>query len=99
MKHIDEFRSVSITASLARKLQETVVRPLRIMEVCGSHTMSIFRNGIRDIIPSQLSLFSGPGCPVCVTPQGYIDEAARLSQYKDVIIATFGDMLDSLLTI
>ena len=93
MKHIDEFRSVSLTKSLVQKLKDTVEHPVKIMEVCGTHTMSIFHNGIRDMIPEKISLVSGPGCPVCVTPQGYIDEAARLAQRKDVIIGTFGDML------
>ena len=59
----------------------------------GNHTMAIFRYGIRDILPSNINLISGPGCPVCVTPQSYIDTALTLSQKKDVIIATFGDMM------
>ena len=93
MKHIDEFRRVSLTKPIVQKLRDAAMRPMKIMEVCGTHTMSIFHNGIREMIPAEISLVSGPGCPVCVTPQGYIDEAARLAQQKDVIIGTFGDML------
>jgi hydrogenase expression/formation protein HypD len=63
------------------------------MEVCGTHTVSIFRYGIRGILPEQIRLISGPGCPVCVTPNGDIDLAIALSQQKDVMIVTFGDMM------
>jgi len=66
---------------------------VRIMEVCGSHTMAIARFGIREILPSCIDLVSGPGCPVCVTPPGYIDTAIELAG-RDVTIATFGDMLN-----
>lgn len=55
--------------------------------------MSIFHHGIRDLLPANLQLLSGPGCPVCVTPQGYIDNAIQLAQTKDVILTSFGDML------
>lgn len=68
-------------------------RPLRIMEVCGTHTHEIFRLGIRRILPSGLKLISGPGCPVCVTPCGYIDEAVSLALEKNAVICTFGDLI------
>ena len=68
-------------------------RPLRIMEVCGTHTHEIFRLGIRRILPPGLKLISGPGCPVCVTPDGYMDAAIAYAGMEDVIVATFGDML------
>ena len=67
-------------------------RPLRIMEVCGTHTHEIFRLGIRSMLPPQVELISGPGCPVCVTPVGFIDEAVWLAEH-DVTIATFGDLV------
>ena len=67
--------------------------PLRIMEVCGTHTHEIFRLGIRKLLPSQVELISGPGCPVCVTPVGFIDEAIWLALEQDVTIATFGDLV------
>jgi hydrogenase expression/formation protein HypD len=93
MKQTDEFRSADLVSALTTKLQQTVTRPIKIMEVCGSHTMSIFHHGIRDLLPVNMQLLSGPGCPVCVTPQGYIDTAIRLAQSKEVILASFGDML------
>ena len=68
-------------------------RPLRIMEVCGTHTHEIFRLGIRKILPPNIVLISGPGCPVCVTPAGYIDEALFLSLEKKACICTFGDLI------
>ena len=68
-------------------------RQINIMEVCGTHTVSIFRNGIRTTLPRQLKLLSGPGCPVCVTDQGYIDVMLDLADRDDCIIATYGDMI------
>jgi len=68
-------------------------RQINIMEVCGTHTVSIFRNGIRSILPPNLKLLSGPGCPVCVTDQGYIDIVLELAERDDCIIATYGDMI------
>lgn len=66
---------------------------IRIMEVCGTHTHEIFRLGIRKILPPQIELISGPGCPVCVTPVGYIDEAVMLALEKNAVICTFGDLI------
>ena len=60
-------------------IEEYSGRPLRIMEVCGTHTHEIFRHGIRKILPPAITLVSGPGCPVCVTPPGYIDSAVNLA--------------------
>ena len=68
-------------------------RKLRFMEVCGTHTVSIFRAGIRQLLPDSVELVSGPGCPVCVTPESYIDLAVEYAKRPEVIIATFGDML------
>jgi len=68
-------------------------RQINIMEVCGTHTVAIFRNGIRDLLPDNLKLLSGPGCPVCVTDQSYIDTTIELAQRNDCIIATYGDMV------
>jgi len=65
---------------------------VRIMEVCGTHTMEIFRTGIKDLLPENIELISGPGCPVCVTPQSYIDYAIEIAK-KGATILTFGDML------
>lgn len=68
-------------------------RHLRFMEVCGTHTVSIFRAGIRQMLPDTVELVSGPGCPVCVTPDEYMDKAIAYARREDVIITTFGDML------
>jgi len=72
---------------------KTLGRQINIMEVCGTHTVAIFRNGIRSILPKQLKLLSGPGCPVCVTDQSYIDIVLQIADRNDCIIATYGDMI------
>ena len=66
---------------------------IKIMEVCGTHTQSIAKHGIASLLPPQVKLLSGPGCPVCVTPASYIDDAIKLLGHKDIIIATFGDVM------
>jgi len=68
-------------------------RRITIMEVCGTHTVSIFRSGIRSILPERVKLLSGPGCPVCVTDQGYVDAVMQLADRDDCLIATYGDMI------
>jgi len=72
---------------------DTLGRQINIMEVCGTHTVSIFRNGIKSMLPRKLKVLSGPGCPVCVTDQGYIDIVLQLADCDDVLIATYGDMI------
>ena len=72
---------------------KTLPAQVNIMEVCGTHTVSIFRNGIRSILPQQINLLTGPGCPVCVTSQGYIDIVLKLASRDDCLIATYGDMI------
>jgi len=71
----------------------TIGRKINVMEVCGTHTVAIFRNGIRSILPENLRLLSGPGCPVCVTDQSYIDTVLLLADRNDCLIATYGDMI------
>lgn len=68
-------------------------RPIQIMEVCGTHTVSLFRHGIRSMLPASVKMLSGPGCPVCVTDQGMIDVVIELAQRDDCLIATYGDMI------
>ena len=78
----------------AREIIQSYDGPkLRIMEVCGTHTHEIFRMGIRQLLPENIDLISGPGCPVCVTPVGYIDEAIYLALEKNCVICTFGDLI------
>jgi len=72
---------------------KVIGRQVNIMEVCGTHTVSIFRNGIKSILPKGLKLLSGPGCPVCVTDQSYIDTVLQLADRNDCLIATYGDMV------
>jgi len=75
------------------KACKSLGRQINIMEVCGTHTVSIFRNGIRSTLPKGLKLLSGPGCPVCVTDQSYIDTVLDLAGREDCLIATYGDMI------
>ena len=75
------------------KLAEKIDRPINLMEVCGTHTVAIFRHGIRSVIPDKIRLLSGPGCPVCVTSMADVEKAIALSQREEVILTTFGDMM------
>lgn len=99
MKYIEGFREPRAAAAICRKIAALASssalksRTVSIMEVCGSHTMAIARYGIRSVLPANINLISGPGCPVCVTPTGYIDTAIELSK-QGATIATFGDMLN-----
>jgi len=98
MKYIDGFRNPAVAKgiratvdSLASGLQSRA-RPINIMEVCGSHTMAIARYGIRDVLPGNVNLISGPGCPVCVTPTSYVDVAIALAE-RGIMVVSFGDMI------
>jgi hydrogenase expression/formation protein HypD len=93
VKCADEFRSREITVPLVEEIARCLVRPVRIMEVCGTHTMSIFRHGIRSLLPDGITLLSGPGCPVCVTPASHIDAFLKAADLPQVTIATFGDLI------
>jgi len=93
MKYVDEFRNRRLIAKEASLIEAVVDRRWRFMEVCGTHTMSIFKFGLRQILPDDIELLSGPGCPVCVTPNSYLDKAIAIAGEKNVIVTTFGDML------
>ncbi|MFH1655248.1 MAG: hydrogenase formation protein HypD [Candidatus Omnitrophota bacterium] len=95
MKYIDEYRNKSIIKNLSNKIHKITPRDKRIafMEVCGTHTQSFFKFGIGSLLPENIEILSGPGCPVCVSSQGYMDKAIEYSRLKDTIIATFGDMM------
>jgi hydrogenase expression/formation protein HypD len=81
---------------LSEKIRETarkVKRNVTLMEVCGTHTVAIFKSGIKSILPDNIKLISGPGCPVCVTPNNYLDRAIAICRSDDTILCTFGDMM------
>ena len=93
MKHQDEFRNGRLARQLSARLRRISTRPIRLMEICGTHTVSIFRHGLRTILPNNVTLVSGPGCPVCVTATEEIDRAILLSRLTGVRVATFGDLI------
>lgn len=96
MRFQDEYGDRDLVQALAVALTREAVRlnePLRLMEVCGTHTMAIARFGLKNLLPSQISLVSGPGCPVCVTPLGYLDHALALADDPGNLLTTFGDLL------
>ena len=83
----------SAVRKIVEKMAELPLGKTRIMEVCGTHTMAIAKSGIRSMLPENICLLSGPGCPVCVTPAAVIDAVLELSMRQDIIIASYGDML------
>lgn len=94
LKYIDEFRDSSLVSRLVQEISNLgTEKQIKIMEVCGTHTMSIRRFGIHKLLPDNVKLISGPGCPVCVTPASYIDTAIKLAQEGNFVIVTFGDMV------
>jgi len=93
MRYIDEFRDPARAEALLRRIHAHATRPVRLMEFCGTHTHAIFRHGLRQLLPPQVTTLSGPGCPVCVTSAADLDRAIALARIPGVTIATFGDML------
>lgn len=93
MRYVDEYRNRDDLKLLSEKIFALSRTPVSLMEVCGGHTMSIHRFGIPSLLPDTITLISGPGCPVCVTPVPYVDRIIALSRMNDVIIATYGDFL------
>lgn len=91
--HAEAYRDPVIAKSLVRQIRGASKTPLRLMEVCGTHTVAIFRHGIRTLLPETIRLISGPGCPVCVTAQADIDAFVALAQRREVTLATFGDLM------
>jgi len=95
MRYISEFRDQGLADRIAHRIAriaKDVGRKIRLMEVCGTHAMAILRYGIKELIPPNIKLLSGPGCPVCVTPDEYIDKACAYAR-KGFLVATFGDMM------
>ncbi|MCJ7500213.1 hydrogenase formation protein HypD, partial [bacterium] len=103
MKHLDEYRDPKVAKSLVDRIHKSgslIAKnqdgPVKVMEICGSHTVAIFRAGIKALLPDNVVLVSGPGCPVCVTAMEDMDRMIALSDAtrdEDVIVATFGDMI------
>ncbi len=93
MKYLNEFRDGDIAQKLAAEIKQITTRKWAIMEVCGGQTHSIIRNGIDQLLPPEIELIHGPGCPVCVTPLEMIDKALAIAALPDVIFCSFGDML------
>lgn len=93
MKYVDEYRDAKQVHALADLIRRTVSRPWQLMEVCGGQTHAIARYRLEELLPPEITLLHGPGCPVCVTPERLIDHALRLALRPDVLFATFGDMM------
>jgi hydrogenase expression/formation protein HypD len=95
MKFVDEFRQPELIAKTAQEIRRLADpgRHYRIMEVCGGHTHAIYRFGLKDLLPPNIELIHGPGCPVCVLPMGRIDDGLAMAHQPDVIFTAFGDMM------
>ncbi|MEN8250565.1 MAG: hydrogenase formation protein HypD [Bacteroidota bacterium] len=93
MKYLSEFRNPEQVKTLLNKIEKTVTQPWHIMEICGGQTHGLVKNGILELLPKEITMVHGPGCPVCVTPLHLIDKAVYLSQQPDVILCSYGDML------
>lgn len=100
MKYADEFRDPDLARSLVAEVTRLAdalaagkPRPLQVMEVCGGHTHTIFRYGLKDLLPPSLEFVHGPGCPVCVLPMGRVDDCVAIAEHPQVIMTTFGDAM------
>ncbi|EHR49416.1 hydrogenase expression/formation protein HypD [Saccharomonospora marina XMU15] len=95
MRFVDEFRDADTAKALAAKIAGLCEpgREYKFMEVCGGHTHTIYKHGLEDYLPEQISLVHGPGCPVCVIPMGRVDDAIHIASQPDVIMTSFGDMM------
>ncbi|MFD5868849.1 hydrogenase formation protein HypD [Corynebacterium sp. NPDC060344] len=96
MKYVDEFRDPEAAKKLLRAIEANAAkleRSISLMEVCGGHTHTIYRYGLENLLPENIELVHGPGCPVCVIPMGRVDDALWLAAQDDVILTTFGDMM------
>src|SRR3990172_206548 len=93
MRYIDEYRSEQAAKKFAQKIRAITTRPWKLMEICGGQTHTIVKYGIEDLLPREITLIHGPGCPVCVTPLEMIDKAIAIASRPDVVFTSFGDML------
>ncbi len=94
MKYVDEYRDSDLARSISAEIARlSEGRSIKLMEVCGGHTHTIYKHGIEDVLPRNIDLVHGPGCPVCVLPMGRIDDAIAIAHTENVIFTTFGDMM------
>jgi len=93
MKFLTEYRDPELAKQVLDEIKKTVTKPWKIMEVCGGQTHSLVKNGILNVLPKEVTMVHGPGCPVCVTPLHLIDKAIYLAEEKNVILCSFGDMI------
>jgi len=93
MKYLDEYRDGEMTRRLLDEIARTVTRPWSLMEVCGGQTHSILKSGLDTLLPPEITLIHGPGCPVCVTPLELVDKAVHIASLPNVIFTSYGDML------
>ena len=93
MRYVEEYRDPMAAQQFADAIRSTVTRPWKLMEICGGQTHSIVKYGIDELLPKEVELVHGPGCPVCVTPLELIDKALQIAAQPDVIFCSFGDML------
>jgi hydrogenase expression/formation protein HypD len=93
MKYITEYRDATLVKGVIEEIRRTVTRPWTMMEICGGQTHAIVRHGIDQLLPPEIELVHGPGCPVCVTPLELIDKALSIASQPDVIFCSYGDML------
>lgn len=95
MRFVDEYRDPALARALSAEIHGLAAGrgTVRIMEVCGGHTHTIYRHGLEDLLPPEVELVHGPGCPVCVIPMGRVDDAIAIAEHEGVTLATFGDMM------
>src|SRR5947207_15672358 len=93
MKFIDEYRDAKAARQFAQAIAHLTTKPWTLMEICGGQTHAIVKFGIDELLPPQITLLHGPGCPVCVTPVELIDKATEIAMQPGVIFTSFGDML------
>ena len=95
MRFVDEFRDADVAQRIVEKIEGLLEpgRKYKFMEVCGGHTHTIYKHGVEDLLPPQIELVHGPGCPVCVIPMGRQDDAIAIARRPEVTFTTFGDMM------
>ncbi|MFA5310043.1 MAG: hydrogenase formation protein HypD [Dehalococcoidales bacterium] len=93
MKYVEEYRDAELGKKLLERIRHRSRKPARLMEFCGGHTVAIFKHGLRQLLPPNIQMLSGPGCPVCVTAAADLDKAMALGKLPGVIITSFGDMI------